>query len=92
MKTIIVKNLMLQFDDFDEGADKHNALNMLDSINEVLQQRFPDSQPQIFTNAVDDSDIEITDEGEHEKQECITSGMHLTDCDDDGFCNHCGHQ
>lgn len=24
--------------------------------------------------------------------ECIKSGLHLTDCDNDGFCNHCGYQ
>lgn len=23
---------------------------------------------------------------------CIESGLHLTDCDNDGFCNHCGNQ
>lgn len=27
-----------------------------------------------------------------ELTECIESGLHLIDCDDDGFCNHCGHQ
>lgn len=25
-------------------------------------------------------------------KECIESGLHLTDCDNDGFCNHCGYQ
>lgn len=25
-------------------------------------------------------------------KECIESRLHLTDCDSDGFCNHCGHQ
>lgn len=25
-------------------------------------------------------------------EECKTWGDHLTDCDDDGYCNHCGHQ
>lgn len=25
-------------------------------------------------------------------EECIETGLHLTDCDSDGFCNHCGHQ
>ena len=59
MSVIIVKNLQIQFDSYDHGADKHNALTMLDSINEVLQQRFPDTCPQILTSAVDDSDIEI---------------------------------
>jgi len=24
--------------------------------------------------------------------ECIESGQHLTDCDEDGYCNRCGHQ
>lgn len=24
--------------------------------------------------------------------ECRESGQHLTSCDDDGFCNSCGHQ
>lgn len=61
MKSIIVKNLQIQFDSFDEGADKHTALNMLDEINSVLQERFPDITPQIFVGAVDDDDIEIAD-------------------------------
>lgn len=25
-------------------------------------------------------------------KECTESGMHLTDCDNDGFCNFCGYQ
>ena len=25
-------------------------------------------------------------------EDCIKNALHLTDCDDDGFCNHCGHQ
>jgi len=24
--------------------------------------------------------------------ECVASGSHAQDCDDDGFCNRCGHQ
>ncbi len=24
--------------------------------------------------------------------ECLASGQHLTDCDEDGYCNLCGHQ
>lgn len=24
--------------------------------------------------------------------DCAKSGLHLTDCDNDGFCNNCGHQ
>lgn len=61
MKSIIVKNLQIQFDSFDEDADKHTALNQLDEINTVLQERFPENTPQLFVNAVDDDDIEIAD-------------------------------
>lgn len=25
-------------------------------------------------------------------RECMSAGTHLTDCDDDGYCNFCGHQ
>jgi hypothetical protein len=60
MKTLTV-NVQMQFDSFDEGADQHTALDMIDKMNEVLQQRFPDASPIIFTNAIDDDDIEIRD-------------------------------
>ena len=53
---------MIQFDSFDQGADKHTALNMLDEINTVLQERFPENTPQLFVNAIDDDDIEIANE------------------------------
>jgi len=66
MKTISIKNLTIQFDSYDEGADKHNALDMLDEINAVIQQRFNDASPQIFVNAIDDDDIEITDNPDEE--------------------------
>ena len=58
MKTITVKNLKLQFDTFDEGADKHNAFDMIDEINKVIQQRFSDVSPLIHATGLDD-DIEI---------------------------------
>ena len=66
MKTISIKNLTIQFDSYDEGADKHNALDMLDEINAVIQQRFNDASPQIFVNAIDDDDIEITENPDEE--------------------------
>jgi len=66
MKSIIVKNISIQFDSFDHGADKFTALNTLDAINEVLQERFPDISPQIFVNAIDDDDIEIADQPDGE--------------------------
>lgn len=62
MKSVIVKNIQIQFDTFDHGADKHTAFDMLDEINTLLQKEFPDAQPQIFVNAIDEDDIEIADE------------------------------
>jgi len=62
MKSIIVKNIQIQFDSFDEGADKHTAINTLEAINEVLQERLNVISPQIFVSAIDDDDIEITPE------------------------------
>ena len=67
MKSVIVKNLTIQFSTFDHGADKFTALDMLDEINTLLQERFPDEQPQLFVNAIDDDDIEIADEEAEEE-------------------------
>ena len=59
---------MIQFDSFDEGADKHTALNTLDEINAVLQERFNDISPQIFVNAIDDDDIEIAPQDDEDDE------------------------
>jgi fructosamine-3-kinase len=67
MKSIIVKNLKIQFDSFDEGADMHTAINTLEEINSVLQERFPDIQPQLFVGSITGDDIEITSEEEDEE-------------------------
>lgn len=51
-------------------------------------------------------DIAVTSDQEHlvedgdpiveneylEREECVEMGLHLTSCDDDGYCNHCGEQ
>ena len=68
MKSIIVKNLQIQFDSFEDNVDKQTAINTLDAINSVLQERFPDISPQLFVNAIDDSDIEIDDVNEEEDE------------------------
>jgi len=68
MKSIIVKNLMIQFDSFDEGADQHTARATLDEINSVLQERFNDISPQIFVNAIDADDIEITPQDDDDEE------------------------
>jgi len=58
MVAITVKNLKIQFDSFDDGADQHTVHEMIDAVNEVLRQRFPDSQPTVF-NTENDFDIEV---------------------------------
>jgi len=58
---------MIQFDSFDEGADQHTARATLDEINSVLQERFNDISPQIFVNAIDADDIEITPQDDEDE-------------------------
>ena len=60
MVTITVKNLKLQVDSFDDGADQHTVHDIIDDINEVLRQRFSDSQPKLFCTD-NDFDIEAKD-------------------------------
>ena len=80
MKSIIVKNIQIQFNTFDDGADKHTAINTLEEINEVLQERFNDISPQIFVSAIDDDDIEITPEDDEVEFLTITaSDQHSSD-------------
>lgn len=59
MTKFTIKNLTIQFDDYDIGADKHSALDMLDRINEVLQENFRDFSPAIITTTIVDDDITI---------------------------------
>jgi len=59
---------MIQFDSFDEGADQHTARATLDEINSVLQERFNDISPQIFVNAIDADDIEITPQDDDDEE------------------------
>lgn len=61
MKSIIVKNIMVQFDSFDDDVKKETVIDVLLMLNDELQQNFPDICPQIFVNAIDDDDIEIAD-------------------------------
>jgi hypothetical protein len=53
MKTITIKNLELQFDSVDAGADQHTCLYMIDRINEELPLHFNGQQPQILIDAKD---------------------------------------
>ena len=61
MKSIIVKNLQIQFDSFSSDDDKTIAIETLERINTLLQEQMSDICPQIFVNAIDDDDIEAAD-------------------------------
>ena len=60
MKAITVKNLKLQFDSFDDGADQHTVHDVIDEVNEILRQLFSDSQPQLLCTD-NDFDFEVED-------------------------------
>jgi hypothetical protein len=47
------------------------------------------------TYVKDENFVEVSEESHSdyvEKDECVSGGDHLTDCDESGFCNHCGEQ
>jgi hypothetical protein len=56
MKTITIKNIELQFDSVDAGADQHTGIYMIDRINEELPHLFNGQQPQIL---IDGKEIEF---------------------------------
>jgi len=58
MPIVNVSNLSIQFDANGEGSVLDLTLDMIEKINIVLSKNFPDSQPQIFTSGIDNSDIE----------------------------------
>lgn len=61
LKTITIKNLTIQFDGKGENplAEAHEVIDL---INKIVGMSELESQPQIFSGAVDNSDIEIKDE------------------------------
>ena len=59
MKSVIVKNLQIQFDVSDNDNPKQEAITILEAINDNLMLNFPGEQPQIFINAIDLDDIEV---------------------------------
>jgi len=75
MKSVIVK-LQIQFDIFvdvsaSERDMREEVQQTLDAINTVLQEKNMESQPQLFANNIDDSDIEITDSEDEQEDESL---------------------
>jgi len=62
MKTITIKNLVLQFDGDDSDlSTKEQAENAIEQINGVLQREPYGLGAQIMSSGLDDSDIEVSD-------------------------------
>jgi hypothetical protein len=61
MKTIQVKNLVIQFDSASKGEESVKDLTQsaIDQINEVLQRELSGLGAQILSSGLDDSDIEV---------------------------------
>lgn len=71
------------------GAHVSGLLNFFDDNPGALEA----VQEWILNNS--DLDEDDDNDGEYRYdtlEECVESGEHLSDCDDDGYCNHCGNQ
>lgn len=60
MKRVNIRNLVIQAD-LDTG-DLQEVQNFIEAINVLLQERFPDEQPQIMASGLDNSDLEYEEE------------------------------
>ena len=60
MKSIIVK-VQIQLDQLVEKNSEQYVMETLESMNEVLRNKFVDISPTIFCNNIDSSDIEISE-------------------------------
>lgn len=92
MKNVTVK-VHIQFDVVNDDPDKIKAevMDKLDSMSQTLATYHTDSDPLIFTNSIDSSDIDIhTPEDEMENPMCkkYTDAEALPDDDDN--CSLCG--
>jgi len=67
MKTLTI-NTEIQFDQFDDSDSEKYAIGTINALNEVLQQRFSDICPIIFTENIRTCDIEIEDDEEEEDE------------------------
>lgn len=58
MKTVNVR-VTIQMDIPDTNSDVNEVQNILDAVNVLMHDNNIESQPQIFTSAIDDSDITL---------------------------------
>ena len=68
MKTIMVKNIQIQFDQFGDTEDTNSYVcSTLCAINKLMHERMSDICPQIVSiSGLDKSDIEVL-QGEEEE-------------------------
>lgn len=68
MKTIQIKNLVIQFDSNSESEEsvKEQVQSAIDQINGVLQRETYGLGVQILSSGLDDSDIEVIEQEDEE--------------------------
>lgn len=68
MKTIQIKNLVIQFDSNSESEEsvKEQVQSAIDQINGVLQREPYGLGAQILSSGLDDSDIEVIEQEDEE--------------------------
>lgn len=78
MKTINIKNLIIQIDDDDSGrSPREQAQDAIDLINGVLQREPHGIAAQIMSSGLDDSDIEVNDNEEEGEDDLEEQCYHL---------------
>jgi len=67
MKTITIKNLIIQFEGNIANVDPVlDSQETIDLINKILQEANLTSQPQIMSSGLDSSDVEVENNLEEE--------------------------
>jgi len=97
MKQITVTgSLVFQVDQLHPEIDpQHEALQAINAVNEALDSLGLTGSPSLGYDSLPGLTVEVGDSNPDELidlDECIENGTHLTDCDDDGYCNYCGEQ
>ena len=99
MKSITVSGINFQVDQLHDNVDpKVEVLAAIRAANEVISSQ--NGNPTIGYMGIDNLTVVVEpDEDELQEQEeyieildCIEQGTHLTECDEDGYCNFCGDQ
>lgn len=68
-KQILIKNLVIQFDEKGNEGALTQAFNVIDLINKTLQEANLECQPQIMASHIDHSDLESEPSFQEDQEE-----------------------